>query len=91
MVKLSIESVTKLVARVNDKDDYNCLLDAWKVPYISKNPVLCESQFDSTSTECWLQVNNERVLYTSRNKDQGLFKAVITVLANSKKNKKMLM
>ena len=64
------------------------LNDVWFVPEVSKNLFsvlsaqdrLPHSLYVSTATECWLKVNGVTVLYGTRSRGQGLFKAKIRVL-----------
>lgn len=71
-----------------EERQFKDLQDVWLVPDISKNlfSVLAaqdrnkNSTFESTAEECWLKINNKRVLYGTRNISGGLYKVHMKVL-----------
>ncbi|GFS98063.1 integrase core domain protein [Trichonephila clavipes] len=73
----------KVKSTINGKCQEVVLKDVWYVPKINRNlfSVLAaqdrnpNSEFVSTPTECWLKVNDDVVLYGSRNVNGSLFKA----------------
>ncbi|GFX73994.1 integrase core domain protein [Trichonephila clavipes] len=73
----------KVKSTINGKCQEVVLKDVWYVPKINRNlfSVLTaqdrnpNSEFVSTPTECWLKVNDDVVLYGSRNVNGFLFKA----------------
>ncbi|GFX63037.1 integrase core domain protein [Trichonephila clavipes] len=73
----------KVKSTINEKCQEVVLKDVWYFPKINRNlfSVLAaqdrnpNSEFVSTPTECWLKVNDDVVLYGSRNVNGSLFKA----------------
>ncbi|GFT49467.1 copia protein [Trichonephila clavipes] len=73
----------KVKSTINGKCQEVVLKDVWYVPKNNRNlfSVLAaqdrnpNSEFVSTPTECWLKVNDDVVLYGSRNVNGSLFKA----------------
>ncbi|GFW25363.1 retrovirus-related Pol polyprotein from transposon TNT 1-94 [Trichonephila clavipes] len=73
----------KVKSTINGKCQEVVLKDVWYVPKINRNLFFVlaaqdknpNSEFVSTPTECWLKVNDDVVLYGSRNINGSLFKA----------------
>ncbi|GFU40104.1 retrovirus-related Pol polyprotein from transposon TNT 1-94 [Trichonephila clavipes] len=73
----------KVKSTINGKCQEVILKDVWYVPKINRNLFFVlaaqdrnpNSEFVSTPTKCWLKVNDDVVLYGSRNVNGSLFKA----------------
>ena len=69
------------------------LNDVWYVPKISRNlfSVLAaqdrnqRSKFNSTATDCWLEVDGKKVLYGNRELGGSLYKAAIEAISPKKR------